>query len=206
MRSCITTYLAASSLLLCLFSFSFFEARGERLASEKASMIVLSQHFGLNNKVFLSWEASLGEKPKYWVVERAKINGHFRAISRLNVDSPLVFVDEAPWSKARYRVKAVWANGQQTISNYVAWRSVSLYFPLEISAKSNVDTLAFAFPKTKEDLYLSIYDANGKHISQKIIVPHSTELILDTRAFSEGVYILEVQYEGEAYRTRWRKY
>lgn len=204
MRSFTPSYLAAFSFLLCLFIFS--DARGERLHSEKASLIVLSQHFGLNNKVFLSWEATLGETPDYWVVERAKIDGDFRAISRLKVNDPLIFVDNAPWPSARYRVKAVWRNGQQTISNYVAWRSVSLYFPLEISAQSDTDALVFAFPETKEDMYFSIYDANGKHVSQQIIDPKSTELVLDTQAFSEGAYILEVQYEGEAYRTRWRKY
>ncbi|MFK7924539.1 MAG: T9SS type A sorting domain-containing protein [Bacteroidia bacterium] len=204
MRSFTPFHLAAFSFLLCLFSFS--DARGERSAPEKASLIVLSQHFGLNNKVFLSWEATLGERPNYWVVERAKIDGDFRAISRLNVDDPLVFVDNAPWPSARYRVKAVWKNGKQTVSNYVAWRSVSLYFPLEVSAQSDVDELVFAFPETTEDMFFSIYDANGKHVSQKIIDPRSTHLVLETQAFSEGVYILEVQYEGEAYRTRWRKY
>lgn len=206
MRSFPLFHLAATSSLLSVLLLSSVFVFAERSTEDKAPQIVLSQHIGLNNKVFLSWEANTRLTPKYWVVERAKINGSFQAISRLKVDEPLVFVDESPWPSARYRVKAVWADGQQKISNHVAWRSLSLYFPLEVSATTEKDQLIFSFPKTREELKLSIYNAEGKKISMEQVAPYNQELILNTQAFPEGAYILEAQYQGEAYRTRWYKH
>ncbi len=198
-------HLAATGSLLCfILLLPFTYASGERSVGDKSPQIVLSQHIGLNNKVFLSWEASSEVIPKYWVVERAKINGSFRAIQRVKVDEPLVFVDESPWQSARYRVKAVWSNGEQIVSNHVAWRSLSLYFPLE--AKSDEDSLVLSFPLIKENMMLCVYDENGERVSNQVIAAFSKSCTLETQAFSEGVYILEAQYKNEVYRTRWRKY
>jgi len=120
------------------------------------------------------------------------------------VDAPLVFVDESPWSSARYRVKAVWADGEQKISNHVAWRSLSLYFPLE--AQSQEGELRLAFPLIKEKMLLCVYDANGKRMSNQSVAAFNNSCKIETQAFPEGVYILEAQYQNQVYRTRWRKY
>ncbi|MEM6348669.1 MAG: T9SS type A sorting domain-containing protein [Bacteroidota bacterium] len=198
-------HLAATGSLLCfLFLLPFSYASGERSVGDKSPQIVLSQHIGLNNKVFLSWEANAEVLPKYWVVERAKINGSFQAIQRVKVDEPLIFVDESPWPSARYRVKAVWSNGEQKVSNHVAWRSLSLYFPLE--AKTEDNQLFLSFPLIQDKMLLCIYDENGKRVSNQVIKAFSKSCKLETQAFSEGVYILEVQYQEQVYRTRWRKY
>ncbi|MEL7533723.1 MAG: hypothetical protein AAFN10_20590 [Bacteroidota bacterium] len=205
MRRLSLFHLAATGSLLCfLLLLPFTYASGERSVGDKSPQIVLSQHIGLNNKVFLSWEARADVKPKYWVVERAKINGSFQAIKRVKVDEPLIFVDEAPWPSARYRVKAVWPDGVQKVSNHVAWRSLSLYFPLE--AKNQEENLILSFPLIQDKMLLCVYDENGKRVSNQVIAAFSKSCKLETQAFSEGVYILEAQYQNQVYRTRWRKY
>ncbi|MEL7339883.1 MAG: T9SS type A sorting domain-containing protein [Bacteroidota bacterium] len=206
MRKLSPSRLAAPGALLCFFLFSFVSGFAERSSDPQAAQIVLHQHFGLNNKVYLSWELEAGDPPKYWVVERAKMNGNFTAIKRIKIDEARTFVDEAPWSSARYRIKAVWRNGNQKVSNYIAWRMLSLYFPLEVAFFKEDESLNLRFPRTQSRLQISIYDINGRTITQKVISPRQKEFKISTLALPEGQYILEAQYEGQNYRTRWLKY
>ncbi|MEL6592586.1 MAG: T9SS type A sorting domain-containing protein [Bacteroidota bacterium] len=206
MRKLSPSRLAAPGALLCFFLFSFVSGFAERPSDPQGAQIVLSQHFGLNNKVYLSWELETGDPPKYWVVERAQMNGNFEAIGRVKVDKSRTFVDKAPWSSARYRIKAVWRDGNQKVSNYISWRMLSLYFPLEVAFEKEDESLMLRFPRTQSDLQFSIYDINGRTITQKAISPQQKEYQISTLALPEGQYILEAQYQGQNYRTRWLKY
>lgn len=206
MRKLSPSRLAAPGALLCFLLFFYVSGFAERSSNPQSAQIVLSQHFGLNNKVYLSWEMEAEDPPKYWVVERAQMNGNFEAIGRVKVDKARTFVDEAPWSSARYRIKAVWRDGNQKVSNHIAWRMLSLYFPLEVAFQKENESLDLRFPKTQSKLEISIYDINGRTITQKVISAQQKEAQISTLALPEGQYILEAQYQGQNYRTRWLKY
>ncbi len=153
-----------------------------------------------NNKVLLKWTTAYEANASSFIIERSSNGNDFSAIGNVSATnnvhgSSYEFEDKQLLSgQALYRLKALDKDGSVKYSDVIAINNkLSTVSNLLIFPNPAINYVTVTYPTATAEARLSIYDINGKKISDQMIAKGSTQRSVDVTKLVGGVYRMVYQ-------------
>lgn len=165
--------------------------------------------------VALNWKTLIEVNNDYFTIERSVNGVDFEEVLKVQGagnSSELnnyITVDENPHKGVSYyRLKQTDFNGEYEYFDMVAVNVSNIneftFYPNPVKDKLKI---SFKARKSGDEIFVKIYDAIGSLVFDKIIITENklNEASFDMREFSQGLYFITVENEGEVKRMKFIK-
>lgn len=152
-----------------------------------------------NNRHNLAWDIVADEKVISQTIEVATDNVDFQSLLNVAADARTYAYSPAKAALVYYRLNVTFDNGRQYYSNVVALRSDDGNSPILVS---NVVTTNLSINSVAKSVYV-VHDLNGRRVAKGQLTQGLNTVSVNS--LSGGIYILQVENNGEHYTEKFIK-